>query len=130
MDFWKAATRNYKIYLQLLEEAHTVQIYDGQNRTVTGGVIVARINSSLVLTCRSTGGRPLPTLSWQSSSPRILQGTSSLSSSSQVSSVVVISRLEPSDANTIISCLAINNQLEVPPAAAVRLDIVLAPVRY
>ena len=40
-----------------------------------------------------------------------------------------VCRLQSSDANTVISCLAINNQLEVPPAAAVRLDIVLAPVR-
>ena len=129
VDFWKAATRNYKIYLQLIEEAQTVQIYDGTKTAVTGGVIVARINSSLVLTCRSTGGRPLPTLTWQSSSPRVLQGNSSVSTAGQVSSVLVISRLQPSDANTVISCIAINNQLEVPPSAAVRLDIVLAPVR-
>ena len=129
VDFWKAATRNYKIYLQLIEEAQTVQIYDGQKTAVTGGVIVARINSTLVLTCRSTGGRPLPTLSWQSSSPRVLQGNSSVTTASQVTSVLVISRLQPSDANTVISCIAINNQLEVPPSAAVRLDIVLAPVR-
>ena len=129
VDFWKAATRNYKIYLHLLEEAHSVQIYDGKNTAVTGGVIVARINSSLVLTCQSSGGRPLPDLTWQTSGQRVLQGNSSVSTSSLVSSVLVISRLQPSDANTIISCLAINNQLEVPPAAAVRLDMVLAPVR-
>ena len=69
------------------------------------------------------------TLTWQSSSPRVLQGNSSVSTAGQVSSVLVISRLQPSDANTVISCIAINNQLEVPPSAAVRLDIVLAPVR-
>ena len=33
VDFWKAATRNYKIYLQLIEEAQTVQIYDGTTVT-------------------------------------------------------------------------------------------------
>ena len=41
---------------------------------VTGGVLVARANSTLVLTCRSQGGRPLPSLSWQSSRHRPLQG--------------------------------------------------------
>ena len=67
VDFWKAATRNFKIYLQLIEQAESVQIFDGKNTEVTSGVIVARINSTLVLKCKSSGGRPLPTLSWQNS---------------------------------------------------------------
>ena len=35
VDFWKAATRNYKIYLQLVEQAESVRIYDGGD--VEGG---------------------------------------------------------------------------------------------
>jgi len=129
VDFWKAATRNFKIYLQLIEQAESVQIFDGKNTEVTSGVIVARINSTLVLKCKSSGGRPLPTLSWQSSGHRPLQGNQTVSVGSSVSSVVMVHRLQAQDSGTVISCIAHNNQLEVPPTASVKLDIILAPVR-
>jgi len=129
VDFWKAATRNFKIYLQLIEQAEKVQIFDGKNAEVTSGVIVARINSTLILKCKSSGGRPLPTLSWQSSGHRPLQGNQTVSVGSSVSSVVMVQRLQAKDSGTIISCIAHNNQIEVPPTASVKLDIILAPVR-
>ena len=109
----------------MVEQAESVSIYDGGDNDVSGGVLVARINSSLVLTCRSTGGRPLPTLSWQSSGHRPVQGNQTVSVGSEVSSVLMLTRLQARDANTQISCIAHNNQLELPPSATVTLDIVL-----
>ena len=44
---------------------------------------------------------------------------------SEVTSVLMMTRLQPKDANTVISCIAHNNQLELPPTANVKLDIVL-----
>ena len=130
VDFWKAATRNFKIYLQLIQEAKKVEIFDGNNADVTGGVIAARINSTLVLKCKSTGGRPLPTLSWQSSGyHRPLQGNQTVAIGSTITSFVMVHRLQAQDSGTVISCIAHNNELEVSPTASVTLDIILAPVR-
>jgi len=130
VDFWKAATRNFKIYLQLIEQADKVKIFDGNNAEVTSGVIVARINSTLVLKCVSSGGRPVPTLSWQSSGHhRPLKGNQTVSVGAEVTSVVMVPRLQAQDSGSVISCIAHNNQLEVPPTASVKLDIILAPVR-
>ena len=111
-----------------MEQAESVRIYDGSDNDVTDGVIVARINSTLVLTCRSSGGRPLPSLSWQSSGLRPVQGNKTVSVGSEVSSVLMLTRLQARDADTRISCIAHNNQLELPPSATVKLDIVLGKV--
>ena len=48
-----------------------------------------------------------------------------MSVGSEVSSVLMMARLQPEDARTVISCIAHNNQLAVPPSASVTLDIVL-----
>ena len=39
---------------------------------------------------------------------------------SEVTSVLMMTRLQPKDANTVISCIAHNNQLELPPTANVK----------
>ena len=39
---------------------------------------------------------------------------------SEVTSVLMMTRLQPKDANTLVSCIAHNNQLELPPTANVK----------
>ena len=48
-----------------------------------------------------------------------------MSVGSEVTSVLMMTGLQPRDANTVISCIAHNNQMQVPPSASVTLDIVL-----
>ena len=47
----------------------------------------------------------------------------------QVSTHILLSKLELRDSGTNVSCLAKNNDLYTPPQASVKLEIVLAPVR-
>ena len=48
-----------------------------------------------------------------------------MSVGSEVTSVLMMTGLHPRDAKTVISCIAHNNQMQVPPSASVTLDIVL-----
>ena len=48
-----------------------------------------------------------------------------MSVGSDETSGLMMTRLQPKDANTVISCIAHNNQMQVPPSASVTLDIVL-----
>lgn len=48
-----------------------------------------------------------------------------MSVGSEVTSVLMMTGLQHRDANTVISCIAHNNQMQVPPSASVTLDIVL-----
>jgi hypothetical protein len=47
------------------QEVEAVKIYSEQGKLVSGKVVSGRLNASLVLTCKSFGGRPLPTHKWQ-----------------------------------------------------------------
>ena len=128
VDFWKAATRNYKIFLALVKEPERVGLYDEAGREVTGGELVARINSSLRVECRAEGGEPPPSLRWLGREGGELAGSPSVGEGT-VSSVLRLPRLSPEDAGTSLSCQAANNNLRPPLTATVRLDVLLAPVR-
>ena len=46
VDFWKAATRNIKITVNLAEEPKSVQIFNGQEKEMQG-FISTRVNSTI-----------------------------------------------------------------------------------
>ena len=57
VDFWKAATRNYKIYLHLVEQADSVRIYDGGDTEVDSGQLRSGVLLSVLCACAGDGGR-------------------------------------------------------------------------
>ena len=62
--YFQAATRNYKIFLGLVTPVSSVRLEDSAGREVTGGVLVTRINSTVVVRCKAAGGDPAPSLAW------------------------------------------------------------------
>lgn len=129
VDFWKAATRNYKIYLDLVQEVDAVNIYSEQGKLVTGKVVSGRVNASLALTCRSFGGRPLPSHSWQLNGVNTIQVNESRVEGDVVTSTLVLSRLGPEDSGRRYACAAANHRLRPSPQAQVTVEIILAPIR-
>ena len=57
VDFWKAATRNYKIYLHLVEQADSVRIYDGGDTEVDSEELRRGVLLSVLCACAGDGGR-------------------------------------------------------------------------
>ena len=57
VDFWKAATRNYKIYLHLVEQADSVRIYDGGDTEVDSEQLRRGVLLSVLCACAGDGGR-------------------------------------------------------------------------
>ena len=57
VDFWKAATRNYKIYLHLVEQADSVRIYDGGDTEVDSEQLRRGMLLSVLCACAGDGGR-------------------------------------------------------------------------
>ena len=90
---------------------------------------MARINSTVVVTCTAEGGDPPPSLAWTSSAGQRQLRANETSAPGTVTSRLALHRLGPSDAGQSLTCSAPNHSFKHPPSASVRLDVLLAPVR-
>ena len=129
VDFWKAATRNFKIFVDLSSEVDAVNIYNEKGKLISGRIISSRINGSLKLTCKAYGGSPRPSLQWQIAGVPKLGIQTETEEINEVSTSISLNNLKMIDSGKTISCLASNNNLYPSPRAWVQLEIVLAPVR-
>ena len=91
--------------------------------------MVARINSTVVVTCTAEGGDPPPSLVWTTSGGQRRLNANETSAPGLVTSSLTLRRLGPSDAGQSLTCSAPNHRLKNPSSASVRLDVLLAPVR-
>ena len=128
VDFWKAATRNFKIFVELAAEVDAVNVYTEKGKLVTGRAVSSRVNGSLALTCRAYGGAPPPTLSWTVGGTQV-EAAEVAEGNNEVVSVLQLKNLQFSDSGKTVACLAKNNDLYAPPRAQVKIEIILAPVR-
>ena len=129
VDFWKAATRNFKIFVELATEVDALNIYNGKGQLITDRIVSSRINGSISLSCKSFGGSPQPVLSWILDNETVAAPVDIVQVENSVSSRLELRNLQIKDSGKTVTCLAKNNDLHSPPQASVKLEIVLAPVR-
>ena len=128
VDFWKAATRNIKISVDLAEEVNTVNLFNGKGILVTNRIISSRINGSVKITCRAFGGFPKPSIHWKIGDKH-MHTVNMTERDNEVFSSIQLNNLQIADSGKQISCFAKNNELYPAPNVSVKVEIVLAPVR-
>lgn len=128
VDFWKAATRNVKISVELAEEVDTINLFSGKGNLVTDRIISSRVNGSVNITCRAFGGFPKPKIQWRVGD-EVFEPSSVGEADNEAFSVIQLRDLKVADSGKRITCLAKNNDIYRAPSATVTLEIVLAPVR-
>ncbi|XP_022245134.1 hemicentin-1-like isoform X2 [Limulus polyphemus] len=127
VDFHKARTVNTVITLKVIVPSGEPVITDEQGRQLKGLIGPFNEGDSLQLTCQVSGGKPRPSLTWWREYT-ILDDDYSFTPEDVVKNDLKISELKRHDLLTVFTCQASNNNITVPSASAVTLDLNLKPV--
>ncbi|CAM1302386.1 Uncharacterised protein g3247 [Pycnogonum litorale] len=127
VDFDKSRTINSKVELQVIVPPGKPTITDD-----SGDVLLSHIGpyneaKSLILTCKTEGGKPLPSLTWWKGT-QLMKSTTVSSPDGVVQSIFTITKLKRKHLNAALTCQASNNNLTVPPSSTVILDVNLTPM--
>ncbi|XP_021945132.2 uncharacterized protein LOC110843474 isoform X2 [Folsomia candida] len=132
LDYKRSPTLYHNVNLTIIIPPKQVVVVD-ERGTEMNSMIIGPYNegSSLRLTCVSTGGSPLPKVSWWRENA-LLDDTWEVSSehvtSTVVSNTLTISRLQRSDLNARLTCQAANSNISVPVSTTVTLDLSFRPL--
>ncbi|CAL8139508.1 unnamed protein product [Orchesella dallaii] len=133
LDFKNSPTVYHSVNLTVIIPPQKVIVVDerGMEYTSTSQLTPYSEGSSLRLTCISTGGWPVPKVSWWRENA-LLDDTWEVSSehvtSTVVSNTLTIGRLQRNDLNARLTCQAANNNITIPVSTTVTLEMNFRPL--
>ncbi|XP_033338976.1 neural cell adhesion molecule 2 [Megalopta genalis] len=132
VDFQIGQTRNSKVNLTVIVPPHKIVIVDDvivDDSGIVRDKVVGpyKEGDTLRLYCDVYGGKPAPMVSWHRNDTLVTDKTVTLRDGVRRSELV-IKNLGRDDVRAVLTCKAINNNMQDPLAADVRVDMHVSPL--
>lgn len=123
VDFTSSPTKNTKVQLVVIVPPEKLQILNELGKHIPHYLLGPyNEGSSINLTCISSGGRPLPKLTWWNNN-QLLEGVVTRLSDKKVRNVLLIKNLDRKALLGSYTCQSSNNNLTDPISSSVMIDL-------
>uniref|UniRef100_A0A1B6DTE2 Ig-like domain-containing protein n=1 Tax=Clastoptera arizonana TaxID=38151 RepID=A0A1B6DTE2_9HEMI len=127
VDFRKSPTRNYKVKLTVIVLPQKPRIFDDRGSEVNLVAGPYEEGQEMKLTCKVSGGKPLPKVRWWRENS-LIDSKDFLSSESVKSNVLVVKKMDRSFLHANYTCTASNNNISQPLEDRVLIEMHLKPL--
>ncbi|CAO1439809.1 unnamed protein product [Diamesa tonsa] len=128
VDFLRSPTKNSKIQLVVIIPPENLLILDDKGKHIPNYILGPyNEGTSINLTCISSGGRPLPKLTWWRDNV-LLTGLQMKLSDKRIRNVLYLKNLGRKDLLASYICQSSNNNITEPIASSVMIDLNLRPL--
>lgn len=123
VDFIRSPTKNTKVQLTVIVPPENLLILNEKGKHIPHYILGPyNEGSSINLTCISSGGRPLPKLTWWHNN-QLLESVVTRLSDKKVRNVLHIKNLDRKDLLSSFTCQSSNNNLTDPITSSVMIDL-------
>jgi neural cell adhesion molecule len=123
VDFLRSPTKNTKVQLTVIVPPENLLILNEKGKHISHYILGPyNEGSSINLTCISSGGRPLPKLTWWHNN-QLLEGVITRLSDKKVRNVLHMKNLDRKDLLSSYTCQSSNNNLTDPITSSVMIDL-------
>ncbi|CRL07921.1 CLUMA_CG020866, isoform A, partial [Clunio marinus] len=128
VDFTRTPTKNTKFNLSVIIPPENLLILNEQGKHISHYILGPyNEGSSINLTCISSGGDPLPKLTWRHDN-QLLEGILTKLSEKKMRNVLHLKNLNRKDLLSSFTCKSTNNNLTDPITSSVMIDLNLRPL--
>ncbi|XP_042230051.1 nephrin-like [Homarus americanus] len=127
VDFRANPTLTFTTNLTVMVPPRRLSVYTDEGVLVHQVVGPFKEGDTLRLSCRASGGSPLPRITWWDGS-NLLDLTSEIQEGGEVRSMLVVPTLTRGDLQRVFTCRAVNSNLTQPLVTSVTLDMHLPPL--
>ncbi|XP_054717865.1 nephrin-like [Uloborus diversus] len=127
VEFRKFRTLSYTYELKVIVPPREVNIIDERGQRIDETIGPVDEGSNVTLICEAEGGSPTPSVTWWRDSV-LLDDSYHITTQGSVRNDMTLVRLRRADLSAIFTCQAANNNLTVPVANSVTLDLNLRPL--
>lgn len=123
VDFIRSPTKNTKAQLFVIVPPDNILILNEKGKHIPHYILGPyNEGSSINLTCTSSGGRPLPKLTWWHNN-QLLKGVEKTTDHRKVESILHMKNLDRRDLLSSYTCQSSNNNLTDPITSSVMIDL-------
>lgn len=123
VDFLRSPTKNTKVQLHVIVPPENLLILNERGKHISHYILGPyNEGSSINLTCISSGGRPLPQLTWWHNN-QLLDGVITRLSDKKIRNVLHLKNLDRKDLLSSFTCQSSNNNLTDPITSSVMIDL-------
>ncbi|XP_074598664.1 protein turtle homolog A-like [Brevipalpus obovatus] len=128
VDFKKARTRNFVVFLKIIVPPDKPIIRDAKNsEPLTSLIGPFNEGDKLSLICEVSGGKPRPSVTWWRESV-LLDDSSETLATGTIRNRLDLDNLQRHDLMAVLTCQASNNNISIPQVSSVTVDLNFRPL--